>query len=162
MDFIGREREMEVLQYQYESVEHPFVIIKGRRRVGKSRLITEFCKDKDTLYFQADKEDAKAILMSFCEKLSDKFGTPTVKMESWTAAMKLYLRLSGPNRKILVIDEFQYIVKSDRNAEKEFQSIWDQILSWSSVLARISSQRAMNFSSSSNSAWSFSRSRPVS
>ena len=138
MDFIGREREMEVLQYQYESVEHPFVIIKGRRRVGKSRLITEFCKDKDTLYFQADKEDAKAILMSFCEKLSDKFGTPTVKMESWTAAMKLYLRLSGPNRKILVIDEFQYIVKSDRNAEKEFQSIWDQILSNSDVMFIIS------------------------
>ena len=111
MDFIGRECEMEVLQYQYESVEHPFVIIKGRRRVGKSRLITEFCKDKDALYFQANKEDAKSILMSFCEKLSEELETPIGRAESWTSAMKLYLKLSGPNRKILVIDEFQYIVK---------------------------------------------------
>ena len=134
MDFIGRAREMEVLQYQYGSVEHPFVIIKGRRRVGKSRLIMEFCKDKDALYFQADKEDAKSILMSFCEKLSEELGAPMVRAESWTAAMKLYLKLSGPNRKILVIDEFQYIVKSDKNAEKEFQAIWDTVLSRADVM----------------------------
>ena len=134
MDFIGREREMEVLQYQYENVEHPFVIIKGRRRVGKSRLIMEFCKNKDALYFQADKEDAKAILISFCEKLSEKLATPIGRAESWTAVMKLYLKLSGSKRRILVIDEFQYITKADRNAEKEFQSIWDNILSKTNMM----------------------------
>ena len=116
MEFIGRTEEMRILQDQYDRTEHPFVIIKGRRRVGKSRLIREFCKDKDTLYFQADKEDAKAILMSFCNKLSEELGTPIGRMGSWADAMKLYTRLSDPEKKIHVIDEFQYITKSDRNA----------------------------------------------
>lgn len=134
MDFIGREREMEVLQYQYESVEHPFVIIKGRRRVGKSRLITEFCKDKDALYFQADKEDSESILKSFCNKLSKKIGISALGADSWETAIDMFVRLSEPVRKILVIDEFQYIVKSDKNAEKEFQAIWDTILSKADVM----------------------------
>ena len=138
MEFIGRTEEMKVLQDQYERVEHPFVIIKGRRRVGKSRLIKEFCKDKDSLYFQADKEDAKAILVSFCERISEKYEIPVGKMDSWTDAMKLYVRLSGHGKKIFVIDEFQYITKSDRNAEHEFQSIWDNILSKSDVMFIIS------------------------
>ena len=138
MDFIGRTEEMRILQDQYDRVEHPFVIVKGRRRVGKSRLIREFCKDKDTLYFQADKEDANAILMSFCDKLSEEFDAPVGKMDSWTAAMKLYVRLSGQGKKILVIDEFQYLTKSDRDAEKEFQSIWDNILSKANVMFIIS------------------------
>ena len=138
MEFIGRTEEMRILQDQYDRTEHPFVIIKGRRRVGKSRLIREFCKDKDTLYFQADKEDAKAILMSFCNKLSEELGTPIGRMGSWADAMKLYTRLSDPEKKILVIDEFQYITKSDRNAEHEFQSIWDNILSKSDVMFIIS------------------------
>ena len=138
MEFIGRTEEMKILQDQYDRVEHPFAIIKGRRRVGKSRLIREFCKDKNAFYFQADKEDAKSILMSFCDKLSDEMETPIGRIGSWTDAMKLYVRLSGPVKRILVIDEFQYITKSDRNAEYEFQSIWDNILSKSEIMFIIS------------------------
>ncbi len=138
MDFIGREQEMRILQDQYDRVEHPFVIIKGRRRVGKSRLIKEFCKDKDALYFQADKEDANAILFSFCNKLSEELGIQIGKMGSWKDAIELYIKYSNDKRRILIIDEFQYITKSDRNAEKEFQSIWDNIISESNTMFIIS------------------------
>ena len=134
MDFIGREQEMKVLQDQYDRIDHPFVIIKGRRRVGKSRLIREFCKDKDAFYFQADKEDPKAILFSFCDKISERMNVPAVRTDSWTDAIRMFLKLSGPGRRILVIDEFQYITKTDRNAEKEFQSIWDNLLSDNDVM----------------------------
>ena len=65
MKFIGRDEEMSVLENQFEKVEHPFVIIKGRRRVGKCRLIHEFCRNKDAFHFQFDKEDNSAILQSF-------------------------------------------------------------------------------------------------
>ena len=75
---------------------------------------------------------------TFCERISEKYEIPVGKMDSWTDAMKLYVRLSGHGKKIFVIDEFQYITKSDRNAEHEFQSIWDNILSKSDVMFIIS------------------------
>ena len=133
MDFIGRKKEMEVLQNQYDRVEHPFVIIKGRRRVGKSRLIREFCKNKNSFCFQADKEDPKSILLSFCNNLSERMDAP-IMADSWTDAIKIYVKLSGSERRVLVIDEFQYITKADKNTEKEFQSIWDNVLSRSDVM----------------------------
>jgi AAA+ ATPase superfamily predicted ATPase len=42
--FIGREREMETLNRHYESGKFEFLTIYGRKRVGKTALITEFCK----------------------------------------------------------------------------------------------------------------------
>lgn len=46
MDFMGREKEMTLLDAEFRK-DHSLVIIKGRRRVGKSRLIEEFLKDKE-------------------------------------------------------------------------------------------------------------------
>ena len=138
MEFIGRKKEVEILENQYSNIEHPFIIIKGRRRVGKSRLIKEFCHNKDALYFQSDKEDGYAILQSFCKKLSEYCRTDISGIDSWQSAISLFVKLSGPGRRILVIDEFQYITKADKNAEKEFQSIWDNILSQNDVMFIIS------------------------
>ena len=50
MDFMGREKEMTLLDAEFRK-DHSLVIIKGRRRVGKSRLIEEFLKDKEHLYY---------------------------------------------------------------------------------------------------------------
>ena len=138
MEFIGRDVELSVLQEQYIGQEHPFVIIKGRRRVGKSKLIQEFIKDKDHLYFQVDSEEPGEIIRSFCFAVSKKTGFNIPVAYSWTDAIELYLKLSHQERRILVLDEFQYILKADKNADKEFQSIWDNLLSRDDVMFIIS------------------------
>ena len=48
--FIGRKRELHVLEAEYAKPSS-FVVIYGRRRVGKTTLIKEFIKDKQALYF---------------------------------------------------------------------------------------------------------------
>lgn len=138
MEFIGRENELSILESQYSNQDHPFVIIKGRRRVGKSKLIREFIKDKDAFYFQVNKEEPQPILDSFSEKLSRMYGTAISGISSWTAAIELYVKLSGEGRRILVLDEFQYIVKADKNSLCEFQAIWDHILSEEDIMFIIS------------------------
>lgn len=55
MKFIGRKREMEKLESEY-SRDSSFVVIYGRRRVGKTTLIKEFLKDKTAFYFLATEE----------------------------------------------------------------------------------------------------------
>ena len=54
MNFVNREKEMETLEREYKK-ENSFVVIYGRRRVGKTTLIKEFIKDKKAFYFFADK-----------------------------------------------------------------------------------------------------------
>ena len=129
MDFIGREKEMELLNREF-SKESSLVIIKGRRRVGKSRLITEFLKDKDHLYYEVDSESGQSILASLGRTIS---GELNIKFERWSDALKYYVS-SHPGKKVIAIDEFQYAVKADPELKIEIQALWDTYLSKNDVM----------------------------
>ena len=60
--FVGREREMKKLEELYLSGRFEMPVIYGRRRVGKTALITEFCKGRRAIYFQALRASAKTNL----------------------------------------------------------------------------------------------------
>ena len=51
--FIGRERELSTLNRLYASDKFEFAVIYGRRRVGKTALITEFVKNKKNISFMS-------------------------------------------------------------------------------------------------------------
>ncbi len=136
MEFIGREEEMEFLNEQYE-LDHSFVIISGRRRVGKSTLIEEFIKGKNALYFETDNETSNMILKSFSSAVSAAVDTPLGQFESWREAIESYVKLGPSGKKILVIDEFQYITMADSNFAINFQSIWDTLLSKNDIMVII-------------------------
>lgn len=55
--FIGRERELASLKEFYEKDGIGMTVIYGRRRIGKSTLITEFAKDKKTIFIQPQKSE---------------------------------------------------------------------------------------------------------
>ena len=57
--FIGRENELSKLNRMYKSDKFEMAIIYGRRRVGKTTLLNEFCKDKDTVFFPAIESNAE-------------------------------------------------------------------------------------------------------
>lgn len=57
--FIGRKRELAALQTQYDSGKFEFTVIYGHRRVGKTAIINEFVKDRDTIYFTGVESNAK-------------------------------------------------------------------------------------------------------
>ncbi|MBR4203363.1 MAG: ATP-binding protein [Candidatus Methanomethylophilaceae archaeon] len=129
MDFIGREKEMELLNREFGR-ESSLVIIKGRRRVGKSRLITEFLKDKDHLYYEVDNESGQSILASLGRTIS---GELNIRFERWSDALKYYVS-SHPGKKVIAIDEFQYAVKADPELKIEIQALWDTYLSKNEVM----------------------------
>ncbi len=49
--FFGREEELKSMNKRYDKGKFECAIIYGRRRVGKTSLITEFCKGKPAIYF---------------------------------------------------------------------------------------------------------------
>ena len=70
--FYCRDEELRKLNKRYENGKFECVVIYGRRRVGKTALINEFCKDKPTIFFSAlnttGKENLEALskaIMSF-------------------------------------------------------------------------------------------------
>ena len=63
--FIGRERELKSLNEVYSKAGFGMTIIYGRRRVGKSYLITEFIKDKKAKFYTATKVGAERNLELF-------------------------------------------------------------------------------------------------
>lgn len=133
MEFIGRSQELEFLKSQH-MMEHPLTLIMGRRRVGKSALILEFLKGKNSLYFEADRETSNAILSSFSDKVSEAVGRTLGGFRSWGEAIRAYIELAPPGRKVLAIDEFQHIATADDEFTKEFQGIWDNYLSKEDVM----------------------------
>ena len=51
--FFCRGNELKIMNKRYKGGEFECIVVYGRRRVGKTALINEFCKDKKTIYFSA-------------------------------------------------------------------------------------------------------------
>ena len=77
--FVDRKREMETLQNEYEREESALVILYGRRRVGKTTLISEFIKDKHALFFLCSEESEAQNRTAFREKAADFTGNDLLR-----------------------------------------------------------------------------------
>ncbi|RLE91315.1 MAG: ATP-binding protein [Thermoprotei archaeon] len=131
--FINREAELEFLEREYKAQRPSFVIIYGRRRIGKTELIRVFCSNKPHIYFLADKSPPKLNIRRFLDSASEQLRVDLfkgVEAEDWETAVNLVLRLKESKEKlVLVFDEFPYLVEADRNTPYVFQRIWDLHLS---------------------------------
>ena len=72
--FIGRERELKKLNTLYKSNQFEFAVFYGRRRVGKTTLINEFIKDKNSIYYMAIEGTKKENLQGFSKALFSNTG----------------------------------------------------------------------------------------
>ena len=67
--FIGRERELASLTQLYNSDKFEFVVLYGRRRVGKTALINHFIDGKKAIYFMGVESNAKQNLENFSKSI---------------------------------------------------------------------------------------------
>jgi len=116
--FIDRKYEMEKLLELAESKKAELAIIYGRRRVGKSRLLIEFTKKVNAIYFLADL--SKNILDIFSRQISGEF----VKFSTWDDFFEWILK---SKHKIVIIDEFQYLYQVDKAWPTILQRWWEKI-----------------------------------
>ncbi len=117
--FINREAEMRKL----EEWQGDVALIFGRRRVGKTRLLKEFIKDKNALYLLCADKGSEYNLKNFSRMLSDEYDVPGLRFESFKELFKFLVK---QEIEYICIDEFGYLVKS--GVVPEFQEIIDEIL----------------------------------
>ena len=69
--FIGRERELQTLERLFYSDHFEFAVIYGRRRVGKTALISRFIQDKDAIYFMGVESSEKQNLENLSKSIME-------------------------------------------------------------------------------------------
>ena len=136
MKFIGRQRELKSLEREYQR-DSSFVVIYGRRRVGKTTLIKEFIKGKTTFYYLATEEIKSQSIKRFSGVVSRVTHNPMlerVTFSDWLDLFRVIADFQPGEKKVLVIDEFPYLVKADSAFPSILQSAWDEILKDSNVM----------------------------
>ncbi len=108
--FIGREKELASLQELYDHAGFGMSVIYGRRRIGKSTLITEFTRDKKTIFYTATKVGAARNLELFAQQVLFFFD-PSLSDISFPSLESVFDYMTGKlgsEKVILVIDELPY------------------------------------------------------
>lgn len=127
MLFIGREAELAAL----EANAGGFIVIYGRRRIGKTGLIKEFIKNKTAFYFLATEEVESQAMKRFSAVLSRTTGNPmlqNVVFSDWIDLFCVVAEHRVGEEKVLVMDEFPYLVKTNPAFPSILQYAWDEIL----------------------------------
>jgi len=112
--FYCREAELRTMNNRYKKDRFECIVIYGRRRVGKTALINEFCKGKPTVYFSAlnasSKENLEALSKAIytCQN-PDSTSTPTYR--SYEDALEAITGMAMEKRLVFVIDEYPYLAK---------------------------------------------------
>ena len=132
-NFYGRNGELESLQDAYDSHTAEMAIIYGRRRVGKTALIQKFCEDKKTFFYTAKAWKDPYQLEQFSLAVGSFCNNPSQRFLDWSAALKAVASHVPNTRKVLVIDEFQYIAKERPSILSELQVLWDEELSGQNI-----------------------------
>lgn len=126
--FVGREKELNILNNQFRSDKFEFTVIYGRRRVGKTAIINEFIKNKKAIYFTGVESNAKQNLQNLSQSiLSFEQGMPIEsEFSSFQTALDFVFQKSLRERIVLVIDEYPYVAKSSNSLASTLQLLIDR------------------------------------
>lgn len=135
--FIGREKELQFLNERYNSKKAELVVLYGRRRVGKTETLKEFCKNKTHIFYSCKECTDNEQLQSFSQIIL-KTGIPASKyintFEDWEQLFKSILEIESKDKKLLIIDEFPYMVKNNKEIPSILQNLWDNLLKDQNVM----------------------------
>ena len=124
--FVDRVDELRVLEERYESDRAEFVVIYGKRRIGKTALILRFLENRNGIYLLARETSEMENLKRFSQKIAEHFNDSFLlknPFRSWDAFFEYLSRIDG--RFIVAIDEFPYLVKANPALPSILQEYWD-------------------------------------
>ena len=112
--FVDRKNEIDFLNQEYAKKESSLIILYGRRRIGKTSLIKEFGKNKNMIYFLATEESEaqnREILKNIVASNLKNELLNSMKVDNWDILFKTIISDKSADKKIIVLDEFQYLGK---------------------------------------------------
>lgn len=144
--FVGRETELQLLDRLWARPEATLLVLYGRRRVGKTRLLTNWLQQgagggsspdqpaRRVLYWVAEPSSALDQLRSFSQAVYN-FTNPQAPAPdhftyaNWQQAWQQVAVLAQNERLGLLLDEFTYLLEIDPSIAGQLQNLWDHTLS---------------------------------
>lgn len=128
MNFINRSKELTQLNQLFNTDKAQLVVVYGRRRIGKTRLLVHFCEGKKMVFFAATRTSEKEALGIFSEQIAKAF--PEKKLEytqfaSFRKALEFLFEEARSTPLVLVIDEFPYLMEASAGIDVHLQHLWD-------------------------------------
>ncbi|MCD4810829.1 MAG: ATP-binding protein [Methanosarcinales archaeon] len=132
--FVNRNDELNFLDSAYRSDRSEFIVIYGRRRIGKTELLREFIKDKNAVYFLADERSDQDNLSDFRTLVAGGIDSELLSASNldWGDTLKEVSK--NEKRLIIVIDEYPYLISGNKSIPSIFQKAWDLYLNDSNVM----------------------------
>jgi hypothetical protein len=128
MPFIGRVSELSFLNELYGSDRPELYILYGRRRVGKTELLREFCQGKRHVYFQAaqvsEDDNRRHLAAAIAEGLQEPL-LAMARFDDWETPLQELSRRARDDRLVVVLDEFPYLCDSAPGLPSLLQRFWD-------------------------------------
>lgn len=129
--FFGREAELSKLDDVWNREGFQFVAVWGRRRVGKTSILQEFCKRRKAILFPASASDLRTNLERLTEATAGVLmpGMPLPPFTDFRNAMLFISSFSKTERLALVIDEYPYLVGKNQSIQTDLQNLMHHELS---------------------------------
>lgn len=134
--FINRTKELQHLEKEYASNTSSFTVIYGRRRVGKTALISKFIENKPHIYLYATEGNLALQLENFTKealKLSDLSYSKNIRFETFEEVFEFLAELKLSSKLIIAIDEYQNLCHLDSAFSSKLQRSWNLYLSKSNI-----------------------------
>ena len=126
--FINRHQELAALERMFQSEIAELFVLYGRRRVGKTELLLQFCKNKRSIYFLASQLKERDHLRQLVEIARHVINDPLLQslaFNDWESALIYFVQQAQEERLVLVLDEFQYLCEDNAALPSLIQRFWD-------------------------------------
>jgi AAA+ ATPase superfamily predicted ATPase len=134
--FVNRESERETLEEEYCKKSATFTVIYGRRRVGKTALISEYIRNKPHIYLYATEGNIEEQLRGLTKEIKKLVEAPLsnhLHFETFSEAFEFLAKLELNKKLVLVIDEYQNLCKLQQGFSSSLQRVWDLSLSQANI-----------------------------
>lgn len=146
MSFCGRIRELRLLDELWQAQQATLLILYGRRRIGKTRLLTQWAAavpHRRTFYWVAEPTSAADQLRLFSQAIYN-FSSPASPAPSaftyatWRQAWEQVAQLAEQHRLAVLLDEFTYLLEANPGVAGILQNAWDHLLKQRQLMLAIS------------------------
>lgn len=129
MRFYDREKEIKELQRLDDMANNTaqFTVLMGRRRTGKTTLMTEALKDRPYLYFFIGKKAEQIQCLDFQKQVESVLGLHIHgQISSFATLLEEILIYSKQHKTTVIIDEFQRLADIGDGIISDIQRVWDK------------------------------------
>jgi uncharacterized protein len=136
--FVGRKRELEELNRIISQRGAQFILVFGRRRVGKTTLLLNWADQsgKPYIYWVANRDTPAQVRLGFTRAVwrwAHPESQAVPRFDTWEDAFETTAQLVGDQPVILILDEFSYATESDASLASHLQAAWDHLFKDSNI-----------------------------